>query len=246
MRSIRSLSWDIAQELAKSERGYRVANLSGANLSGANLSGADLNRANLSGANLSWANLRGADLSWANLRGADLNRANLSRADLNRANLSGANLSGANLSGADLNRANLSGANLSWANLSWANLSRADLNRANLSGANLSETCVDPLAPPNGECSEFPRRGDGWVNGWRTKATSAAGRRLKTDRIYGCSVFSVADTECHPGWYLWPSLEQAYAFSGRVPMVLVKARPRDIHRAGGKWRSRAIWVLEDV
>jgi hypothetical protein len=116
----------------------KLANLSGANLSGANLYGADLSGANLYGADLSGANLSGANLSGANLSGANLSRADLSGANLSGANLSGADLSGADLYGADLSGANLYGANLSGANLSRANLYGADLSGANLSGANLS------------------------------------------------------------------------------------------------------------
>ena len=72
------------------EKGGRMADLSGANLSGAKLGGA-----NLSEADLSEANLSGADLREANLRGANLSWADLSRANLSEAKLGGANLSGA-------------------------------------------------------------------------------------------------------------------------------------------------------
>jgi hypothetical protein len=100
------------EEAANSGADLRVANLSGADLSGANLRDANLRVANLRGADLSGANLRGAnlrvaDLSGADLRGANLRGANLSGADLRVANLSGANLHSANLSGADLRVANL-------------------------------------------------------------------------------------------------------------------------------------------
>jgi len=75
---------------------------------------ADLKLANLSGAKLS-----GADLKLAKLSGADISEADLSWANLSGAKLSGAKLSGANLSGADLSEADLSWANLSGADLSW-------------------------------------------------------------------------------------------------------------------------------
>jgi hypothetical protein len=176
-------------------------------------------------------------------------RANLSGANLYRANLSGADLSGANLSGANLYRANLSGANLSGADLYRANLSGADLYRAKLSGANLleanlSRSILDPTNKPNSDTKLFEAVSDqeGWVYGYRTRATSAAGLVLQDDRIYGTEVFSTSDDECHPGWYLWPTLELSKGFRDG-DHVKVKARVIDIHHAGTKWRSRAIWVI---
>ena len=163
-----------------------------------------------------------------------------------RANLSYADLSYANLSGADLSDANLSYADLSYANLSGADLSDANLRGADLSYANLSGGGLDPTRQPNADTAEFKARGDGWVEGYRTRTTSAAGRELQNDRIYAAEVFSTSRTECHPGWYLWPTRHRAVEFSGDVSMVLVKARPKDIHKAGNKWRARAIWVLGSV
>jgi uncharacterized protein YjbI with pentapeptide repeats len=189
-------------------------------------------RASLSGASLSGADLSGADLSGASLSGADL---------------SGADLIGANLSGAYLGRADLSGAYLGRANLSGADLSGAYLGRANLSRANLSGGILDPTNKPNGNIEGFqPADMPGWVYGYRTRATSAAGRTLQDDRIYGTEVFSTDDTECHPGWYLWPTLQQSKDFSNAGPYVKVRARSIDIHKAGTKWRSRAIWAIGGV
>ena len=81
----------------------------------------------------------------------------------------------------------------------------------------------------------------------RTRATSAAGRELQDGRIYGTEVFSTCKTECHPGWYLWPTIEESRNYTqGPGPYVKVKARIIDIHKAGTKWRSRAIWVIGEV
>ena len=123
---------------------------------------------------------------------------------------------------------------------------RANLSGADLSYADLSGGCLDPTRQPNADTAEFKARGDGWVEGYRTRTTSAAGRELQNDRIYAAEVFSTSRTECHPGWYLWPTRHRAVEFSGDVSMVLVKARPKDIHKAGNKWRARAIWVLGSV
>ena len=152
-------------------------------------------------------------------------------------------------SGADLSVANLSGADLSVADLSEANLSEANLSRANLYGADLSKTVLDPANKPNADAAGFeliPNE-EGWVYGYRTRTTCAAGKLLQDDRIYGTEVFSTCDTECHPGWYLWPTLERSKVF--REPEgdhIRVKARVIDIHHAGSKWRSRAIWTLGSV
>ena len=168
-------------------------------------------------------------------------------ANLSEANLIGANLSEANLSEANLSEANLSGANLIGAYLSEANLSEANLSKANLSGANLSKTILDPANIPNAQTDGFLPVPDelGWVYGYRTRKTSAAGLMLQDDRIYGCEVFSTSDDECHPGWYLWPTLEASHKWQSDGEHVQVKSRVIDIHKPanGNKWRSRAIWVL---
>jgi hypothetical protein len=190
-----------------------------------------------------------ANLSHANLSGANLSRANLSGANLSDANLSDANLSRANLSRANLSHANLWGANLSRANLSGANLSDANLSDANLSGANLSKTVIDPTNKSNQDAKGFRAitKQKGWVYGYRTRATSAAGLVLKDDRIYGTEVFSTCETECHPGWYLWPTLADSKGYRDpKGDHIRVKARVIDIHHAGTKWRSRAIWVIGSV
>ena len=83
-----------------------------------------------------------------------------------------------------------------------------------------------------------------YVFGYRTRTSPIAGRKLVDDRIYGCEVFSTADTECHPGWYLWPTKQQAIDFSRAVEIIKVKSRTKDIHKAGNKWRSRTIHVIE--
>ena len=134
------------------------------------------------------------------------------------------------------------------ANLSEANLSGAYLIGADLRDADLDKTILDPTNKPNADVAGFMPVPDqpGWVYGYRTRATSAAGRQLKDDRIYGTEVFSTDDTECHPGWYLWPTLEHSKNFSGQGPYIQVRARIVDIHKAGSKWRSRAIWVIGEA
>ena len=179
-------------------------------------------RADLSGANLSRANLYGANLSRAYLSGADLSRANLSGADLAGANLYGANLSGANLSGADLSRANLYG--------------------ANLSGADLAHTCLAHDSPASGANSEFESDGE-HVIGYRTRCAGHIDQ-YRDGQFYSADFFSVCpDTSCHPGLYLWPTLDEARDFSGDAEFIRVRTRSDMVHRGGNKWRCRWFEVL---
>ena len=172
-----------------------------------------------------------------------------SGASLAGARLDGASLAGASLDGASLDGASLDGANLAGARLDGARLAGASLAGARLDGARLDKTILDPTNKPNADVVGFesiPNQ-TGWVYGYRTRATSAAGLSLQDDRIYGTEVFSTCTTECHPGWYLWPTINASREF--REPAgdhIKVKARVIDIHHAGSKWRSRAIWTIESV
>jgi len=179
-----------------------------------------------------------ADLSWADLSGADL-----SGADLSGATLYGANLSWANLSGADLSLVTLYGANLSWATLSGADLSRANLFGANLYGADLSDTCLDPNNTPNGSIEGFKRDDDGRVIGYRTRKAGHIDA-YRDGRHYSADVFSTADTECHPGLYLCPTIEMAWKFGDSL--IEVRTKPEHIHHAGSKWRCREFFVVGSV
>jgi len=233
------------------------ANLVGINLCGVNLSGINLTKVDLHKVNLSWANLTEANFSYAKLENANLFYATLTRAKLRGTRLSGSNLANADLSYVDFTQADLRETIFSYANLANTNFSRANLARAaldettlfmtNLAEANLDETVLDPKRNPNGNCENFKALDKDWVLGYRTRQTSAAGEILIDDRIYGAEIFSTCETECHPGWYLWPTLEAAIKFSGgEKEFIEVKARKIDIHRAGTKWRSRAIWVIRSI
>ena len=114
-----------------------------ANLSGANLSGTDLTKANLDKAFLSRANCSRTHLSQANCTRSRLSGTNFSEALLNGTNFSEADLSEANLSEADLRLANLSNADLSNADLSNANLSRTRVSAANFAEAQLTGVCLE-------------------------------------------------------------------------------------------------------
>ena len=225
----------------------------------ADLSGADLLGANLSKADLRWADLSKADLRWANLRGTNLYEANLSKANLTDADLRGADLCGADLSGADLTEAKLRGADLRGANLSGANLTGADFWDANLREADLRGTCLDPASPlPSldlgNDAAAFATNAKttendpGFLYGWRTAKSS----HCTTKGVYvtyepGCEYvapwFSVADTECHPGLYLAPSIEWLENNDYEGPFVMVKALKSETIKAGEKYRCKRFWVL---
>ncbi len=179
--------------------------------------------------------------------GASLDGARLDGASLDGARLDGASLDGAILDGASLVRARLVRASLDGASLVRARLDGARLDGARLDGASLDKTLLDPKNAPNGHCAEFIEdAGDGWVFGYRTRETRAAGKMLADDRIYGCEVFSTGTAECHPGWYLWPTITEVDDYSRNSEKIKVKARRIDIHKAGGKWRARSIWVIGSV
>jgi len=158
-----------------------------------------------------------------------------------RADLSGADLSGADLSRARLSGADLFGARLSWADLSGARLSGAKLSGADLYGAHLAQTVLDPDAAPNGDATGFQREGD-WIVGYRTRKAGHIDQ-YRDGRIYAADWFSVCDTECHPGLYLWPTLAAASAWAPNHEIIRVRTRSQDVHRAGEKWRCRWFEVL---
>ena len=231
------------------EVGGERADLSWANLTGASLTGANLTEANLTEANLTEANLTEADLTRANLTGAnlteaDLTEANLTRADLTRADLMEANLTRADLTGASLTGANLTEANLTGADLMEADLTEADLTRASLTGANLMGTCLDSDNRPTGADDSFEIQ-NGYAIGYRTE-TAGHVDKYRVGRSYSADFFSTSETECHPGLYLWPTLEQANVFNGAVPMIKVRTRPEAIHKAGKKYRCQWFEVLEVI
>ena len=106
----------------------------------------DLDGANLSKADLLFAELSKADLSRANLIEANLGNTNLIEADLSSAILYQANLYQANLFGASLYKANLHLANLGYAHLEGADLTGADLFGADLRGAIVTTEQLDKAA----------------------------------------------------------------------------------------------------
>ncbi len=179
---------------------------------------------------------------------ANLSGANLCSADLSGANLSGANLCSADLSGADLRSANLRSADLSSADLSGADLRSADLRSADLRSANLSETILDSALPANKESSAFTRDPDGMAIAYRTRTSTHVGTFEYLDgEWYSAPVFSVCPlTECHPGLYVWPTIEAARAWQPGSEIIEVRCDPDWIHGVKGKWRVPRFVVVGSV
>ncbi|MFA5572154.1 MAG: pentapeptide repeat-containing protein [Candidatus Bathyarchaeia archaeon] len=224
-----------------SNTGGKRADLVNVNLIGLNMSGANMSEANMSRANMSRANMSGANMSEANMSRANMFGANMSRANMFGANMSGANMSEANMFGANMSRANMSGANMSG-----VNMSEADIFGVNLHGAILTGTCLDPNNTPNAIVDKFEII-NGFVIGYRTKVTSHI-PEYKVDNIYSADWFSTCEnTECHPGLYLWPTLTIAINYSGSSnTFIKVRTKPKDVHKAGTKYRCKWFEVLEEI
>jgi len=112
---------------------------------------------------------------------------------------------------------------------------------ANLYWANLSGTCLDPDNAPNGDVEGFAHHGE-FVIGYRTRQAGHIDK-YRDGRVYSADWFSTSDTECHPGLYLWPTLDDAIAWQKDAEIIRVRTKPADVHRAGSKWRCRWFEVL---
>jgi len=148
---------------------------------------------------------------------------------------------------ARLTNAQLRDACLDKANLSWATLDGTSLWFANLAGAILEGTCLDPANSPNGRAEDFDPYEKGLVIGYRTRKTPYIGE-YRDGRTYSADWFSTADTQCHPGLYLCPSILRVQISVSPSPkeIIAVVTHPEDIHRAGSKWRCRWFRVLGDA
>ena len=212
----------------------RGSDLSHSNLRGSDLSGSNLRGSNLRGSDLSHSNLSGSDLSGSDLRGSNLRDSNLRDSDLSHSDLRGSNLSGS-----DLSCSNLSGSNLRGSNLRGSNL-----GGSNLGGSNVSMTCLDPANQANQQHDEFKKRGKLKI-GYRTRKAGHIDK-YRDGWVYSADWFSTADTECHPGLYLWPTLEAAKNFSGGVEFIKVEFDPQHLHKAGPKYRVRWFRVIGEA
>ena len=220
-------------------KGGKKADLCGADLHGADLRGADLRRADLRGSVLDSANLELAYLQQADLCFAALRKANLHGAKLMGVRLMGAYLQDADLCFASLQYAYVLRAYMQSADLRDADLRDADLWGAKFEGANLVGTCLDPNNEPSGAYKSCFNFEDGRAVGYRTKSN------YEVYKTYTAPVFSTAPTDCHPGLYLWPTLQHAIVYSGDWNVFIkVSARPEDVHQAGVKYRCKEFRVEE--
>ncbi|XP_040202038.1 BTB/POZ domain-containing protein KCTD9 [Rana temporaria] len=142
---------------------FKMANLSGCNLTQANLCGSCLERADLSGSVLDGANLQGVKMLCSNAEGASLIGCNFEDPSGLKANLEGANLKGVDMEGsqmtginlrvatlknAKLKNCNLRGATLAGTDLENCDLSGCDLQEANLRGSNVKGAIFEEMLTP--------------------------------------------------------------------------------------------------
>ena len=123
--------------------------------------------------------------------------------------------------------------------------SDADLSGADLSGADLRGTCLDPMVPPNCGTSDFETiDGEQWCVGYRTQnSPHMEGDGYQVGELYEAPIFSTADTECHPGIFVLPTVKSAQKWGPEIVKVIF--RPWECHRAGDKWRVRRLIVWSD-
>jgi len=235
-------------EIVKLHGKYILGDPSGAkaNLHEAYLEEAELQGVDLQGADFSIANLRRADLRDSNLRGARLAGANLEGVGLNRADLQGADLRGVYL-----HEANLQEANLQEADLQRAELQGADLQGANLQGANFKDTVLDPKNIPNGCARNFKTEGE-YIIGYRTRKSRLTKSNYADGIRYEVAYFSTCNyTRCHPGLYIFPSIENVVEFIRWVEyygrdIIKVRTKAEVVHRVTDKWRCKWFEVIGSV
>lgn len=210
--------------------------------------------------------LRGANLSCAvitstALRGLDFGAANLAAIVLEHSELDGsdftcASLSSSSCAGAKFRRCNFLSANLKFGDFdncdfTGANFADTGLSNASFKGAILTGTCLDPAAPipaiADADLAGFDLRieaGIEYVYGYRTRRSKHIGiTEYEPGMTYTAPWFSVCpDTSCHPGIYMataaWLAAE--YPYSNKVRCRCLR---KDLHKAGDKFRAKAIEVL---
>ncbi|MFC1682315.1 pentapeptide repeat-containing protein [Nanoarchaeota archaeon] len=167
-----------------------------------------------------------------------------SKADFERAYLEGVDFNGLNLSHISFRNANIRG----------GNFVGADLLRTDFTGADLTGSCLDPMNVPNGDVKDFERdpERDGFLIGFRSRRPIfTGGKPYEIRETYTTPVFSSSSESCHPGLYVFPTVETvddflSTYFSMNQDLVKVVFRPEDCHRAGNKWRVRQFDVVGSV
>ena len=87
---------------------------------------------------------------------------------------------------------------------------------------------------------------DGFVIGYRTRKAGHIDE-YRDGRYYSADWFSTCpETECHPGLYLWPTVEAARGWSPNAALIRVRTKPGEVHHVGSKWRCRWFEVLGSV
>lgn len=123
---------------------FKLANLSGCDLTKANLNSCSFERANLSHSKMDGANLQGVKMLCCNAEGASMKCCNFDdpsglKSNMEGANMKGVNFEGSLMAGANLRVATLKNSNLKNCNLRGAILAGTDLENCDLSGCDLFE-----------------------------------------------------------------------------------------------------------
>ncbi|RLG44721.1 MAG: hypothetical protein DRN81_03830, partial [Thermoproteota archaeon] len=146
---------------------------------------------------------------------------------------------------------NPSDAVLAAVNFEGVDLTNHNLAGLHLQGVNLTGTCLDPENKPNGDVEGFEvdPTDSSRVIGYRTRKSLFNGDLEMVDgETYTAPVFSTAETECHPGLYLYPTAHTVDAFCKEhnvrhYEIIRVTTRSCDVHRAGSKWRTKELQVV---
>ena len=237
-------SWLDLSSMLLSKAVLKGAMFRWAKLTAAHFDDANLRSSSFEGVEANLTNFRGADLSGAGMRGADLRDAIFTEAVCSLASFTGADLLRARCSRANFHGANFEGACLSYADLSYAELVGTNLTGANLHGAIVTGTCLDPANKLNYSASFRPDpERFAHVLGYRTRDTKHI-QRYQDGLYYSADWFSTAETECHPGLYIWPTYSKARDWKGSGhEIICVSTRPEVIHQAGLKWRCKWFYVI---
>jgi len=124
------------------------------------------------------------------------------------------------------------------------NFTGANLTGANLYRANLTGTVLDPVNEPNGNVEGFEKQGK-YIYGYRTRKAGHIDE-YRDGRSYSADWFSTCEkTDCHPGLYVWPTVEQAKSYSGD-PLIKVRIPAWAVHKTPTKWRCVEFFVMGGV
>lgn len=138
--------------------------------------------------------------------------------------------------------------------LRWAKLDNSNLRGTDFTGAALQNTCLGPENRPNAGVEGFKIESE-HVIGYRTQRPIHKYDIYKEGEEYKAPWFSTSTQECHPGLYLYPTVQHVIGFceSNRITgyqIIKVRSLISDIHKAGKgpdyKWRTKKFTVIGPI